>query len=35
MEERYMEEKFGDEYRAYRECVPALIPNPFRKKQEA
>jgi protein-S-isoprenylcysteine O-methyltransferase Ste14 len=33
MEERYMEEKFGDEYRVYRKSVPALFPNPFRKGQ--
>ena len=32
LEERWMTEQFGDAYRRFREEVPALIPNPFRRK---
>jgi protein-S-isoprenylcysteine O-methyltransferase Ste14 len=32
LEERWMIETFGDAYRRFREEVPALIPNPFRRK---
>jgi protein-S-isoprenylcysteine O-methyltransferase Ste14 len=31
LEERWMIEQFGDAYRRFREEVPALIPNPFRR----
>lgn len=31
LEERWMIEAFGDAYRRYREEVPALIPNPWRR----
>jgi protein-S-isoprenylcysteine O-methyltransferase Ste14 len=29
-EERYLEDRFGDAYRAYRRRVPAVIPRPWR-----
>lgn len=31
LEERWMIEQFGDAYRRFRDEVPALIPNPFRR----
>jgi protein-S-isoprenylcysteine O-methyltransferase Ste14 len=31
LEERWMAERFGEQYLAYRERVPALLPFPFRK----
>jgi len=31
LEERWMQETFGDAYSRYRSEVPALIPNPFRR----
>ncbi len=31
LEERWMVESFGDAYRRFRDEVPALIPNPFRR----
>lgn len=34
LEERWMVETFGDAYRRFREEVPALIPNPFRRRAD-
>ena len=31
LEERWMEQTFGEAYRRFREETPALIPNPFRR----
>ena len=35
LEERWMIETFGDAYRRFRQEVPALIPNPFRRTSAA
>jgi len=35
LEERWMEQTFGDAYRRFRDETPALIPNPFRRGPRA